>query len=146
MDDRIHHTSLVCRVHTRLCALPLINVLETLRPLPIEPLVDAPPHVLGLARIRGQSLPVLDLAALLGMDGVRPARFVTIVVGRRRAALAVGEVLGLRELPPEQAEALPQLLKEGRNEPIQAIARLDAELLMVLNGARLLPDELGVPG
>ncbi|MET0519049.1 MAG: chemotaxis protein CheW [Burkholderiaceae bacterium] len=142
MDERIHHTSLVCRVHTRLCALPLLNVLETLRPLPIEPLVDAPAHVLGLARIRGQSLPVIDLAGLLGIDGIAARRFVTVVVGRRRAALAVGEVLGLRELPPGEAEALPPLLKEGRNEPIKAIARLDAELLMVLNGARLLPDEI----
>lgn len=139
MDERLYQTSLVCRVHTRLCALPLIHVLETLRPLPVEPLVDAPAHVLGLARIRGQSLPVVDLAGLLGMPGVAPQRFVTVAVGRRRAALAVGEVLGLRELPQGGSEPLPPLLREAANEPVQAIARLDAELLMVLNGARLLP-------
>lgn len=139
MDERLFHTSLVCRVHTRLCALPLLHVLETLRPLPIEPLIDTPPHVLGLARIRGQSLPVVDLAGLLGVTGVAPRRFVTVSVGRRRAALAVGEVLGLHELAQHDTEPLPPLLREAANEPIQAIARLDAELLMVLNGARLLP-------
>jgi hypothetical protein len=45
--------SLLCRVDTRLCALPLATVLETLRRLSIEPLAGAPAFVLGRSVIRG---------------------------------------------------------------------------------------------
>lgn len=147
MDEpRLQHpTSLVCRVHTRLCALPLAQVLETLRPQPLETLPEAPPHVLGLARIRGQALPVLDLAGLLGLE--RPAsepahRLVHLRVGRRRAALLVDEVLGLRPLDTAAQQALPPLLSESAAlAAVQTLARLDGELLLVLSAARLLPAE-----
>lgn len=133
---------LVCRVQERLCALPLAVVGEILRPLPIERLAARAEHVLGLARIRGRSLPVLDLAALLGVADAAPARYVTVKLAERQAALAVSAVLGLRTLPLAALAALPPLLCETRNEVIEAIAWLDAELLALLNMARLLPDAI----
>jgi purine-binding chemotaxis protein CheW len=144
-EERLYRCALVCRTGGRLCALPLIHVLETLRPLPLEALGEPRPPVLGLARIRGASLPVVDLAALLNLPAQTPGRFVTLAVGRRRAALAVGEVLGIRELPAAAAEPLPPLLAEPELACIKALARLDQELLLVLHGARLLPSEAGVP-
>jgi purine-binding chemotaxis protein CheW len=42
--------SLVCRVATRICALPVGVVIETLRPLPLEPIAGAPAFVTGLER------------------------------------------------------------------------------------------------
>lgn len=148
MDEpRLQHpTSLVCRVHTRLCALPLAQMLEVLRPLPLETLPQAPPHVLGLARLRGQAVPVLDLAGLLGLErptGERARRLVHLAVGRRRAALLVDEVLGLQTLEAAQQQALPPLLSESAAQlAVQTLARLDGELLLVLNAARLLPASL----
>ena len=53
-----------------MCALPLVHVLEVMRPLPLEKVEPAPAFLLGLAVIRGEPLPVVDVAALLPGDDV----------------------------------------------------------------------------
>ena len=145
MDDSNADLSLICRVQTRLCALPLEHVVETLRPLPVEPVAGAPPFVLGLAVIRGAPLPVVDSARLLGADDARAGRFVTVNAGNRRVALAVDCVLGVRAVAPESLHALPPLLHQADTDVIAAIGLLDAELLLVLRSARLLPDQAVLP-
>ncbi len=52
-------------------------------------------------------------------------------------ALAVDEVLGVRSVPAGTLTALPPLLRDAQTEHVAAIGILDAELLLVLNGARL---------
>jgi purine-binding chemotaxis protein CheW len=141
MDDSNAGLSLVCRVETRLCALPLKHVVETLRALPIEPVAGAPPFVLGLAVIRGAPMPVVDSGRLLGTDGSRAERFVIVVAGNRRVALAVDHVVGVRAVAPESLVALPPLLNAAESDVIAAIGLLDSELLLVLRNTRLLPDE-----
>jgi purine-binding chemotaxis protein CheW len=142
MDDSNTGLSLVCRVQMRLCALPLEHVVETLRALPIEPVAGAPPFVLGLAVIRGAPLPVVDSGRLLGLDGARAERFVIVMAGNRRVALAVDNVVGIRAVAPESLVALPPLLHAAESDVISAIGLLDAELLLVLRNTSLLPDEV----
>ena len=127
--------SLLCRVHTRLCTLPISQVIETMRPLPIEPMQGAPAFVCGVAIIRGQPVPVLDTAQLLGTEASPPERFVTLRVGDRQVALAVSQVVGIRAIPEAALHALPPLLQE--TQVVDSIGALDAELLLVLNQARL---------
>jgi len=130
--------SLVCRVQARLCALPLGHVIETMRPLPTAAIAGAPHFVRGLAVIRGAPVPVLDVASLLGETDASPGRFVTLTVGVRHVALAVGSVLGVRLIPPGSLRELPPLLHEAGSEVVASIGLLDAELLLVLQSSRLL--------
>lgn len=143
MDDR-HGAgmSLFCRVQARLCALPLECVLETMRPLPLEPLPGASPFVSGLAVIRGGPVPVVDAARLFGARDSNPGRWVTLAVGGRWVALAVDAVLGVAALPGESLQALPPLLKEAGPDVVEAIGIQDAELLLLLASSRLVPNEL----
>jgi purine-binding chemotaxis protein CheW len=141
VDDLSTDLSLICRVQTRLCALPLQHVIETLRPLPVDPVAGAPRFVRGLTRLRGEPVPVVDAARLLGDDEAPAQRYVALTMGARRIALAVGEVLGVRAVPADELQALPPLLHEAATDVIAAIGRLDAELLLVLEATRLLPDE-----
>ena len=137
------HSSLLCRVHTRLCALPLAQVIETMRPLPIEPIADAARFVCGVAVIRGVPVPVVDAARLLGTEEEpHPARFVTLRTGTRRIALAVTGVLGIRAIPDEAVQQLPPLLRDAGADVVAAIGRLDSELLLVLRSLRIIPNEL----
>src|SRR5579859_3793791 len=87
---------LLCRAGPHLCALPLEQIAEVMRPLPFEPLADAPPFVRGVAVIRGVRVPVVDLARLLGQSKSVVTRLITVRAGGRLLALAVGEVLGLK--------------------------------------------------
>ena len=142
MEDRSTGLSLVCRVQARLCALPLEHAVETMRPLAVEPVAGAPSFVLGLAVVRGEPLAVVDAARVLGMQDAPIGRFVTVAVGVRRIALAVGDVVGVRRLPPGSLRALPPLLHEAAGDVVDAVGLLDAELLLMLRSARLLPDDV----
>jgi purine-binding chemotaxis protein CheW len=133
---------LVCRVGLRLCALPLDNVIENLRPLPIMPLADAPRFVLGLSIIRGAPVPVVDIGSLFGERATAPQRMVTLRADRRLVALVVDSVLGVRSLGPDSSNELPPLLQDAGAELVSAIGTLDAELLLFLRAARIVPDAL----
>lgn len=141
MHDGNPYLVLVCRVETRLCALPIGHVVEIMRPLPVEPVAGAPHFVQGLTVVRGAPIPVVDAARLLGGSSIRAERFLTLLVAGRRIALAVGAVLGVRPLPSASLAEMPPLLHDARADVIAAIGLLDAELLLVLRSARLLPDE-----
>jgi purine-binding chemotaxis protein CheW len=140
MGDRIEPRCLICRVHDRLCALPLQQVVETLRPLPVEPMAGVAEWVLGLSLIRGAPVPVVNLARLLGMGDPAIGRFITLSIAQRTVALAVSDVLGVRELPPEDTHELPPLLQGAAEQAVSELARLDGGLLLVLEAARCLPE------
>lgn len=132
---------LLCRARTRLCAIPLEHLAETMRPLPLTTLAAGPPFVLGVSLIRGKAVPVVDLGALLGASEPSGARrFVTLKTGERRVALAVEGVVSLRELPAGSMGDLPPLLGEDAGGAAAAIGALDGELLVVLRTARLVPE------
>ena len=141
MDDRSTGLSLICRVETRLCALPLEHAVETMRPLPVVAVAGAPSFVRGLAVARGDPLPVVDAARLLGVQDAPIGRYVMVMVGVRRILLAVSVVLGVRRLPSGALLALPPLLHEAASDVVMAIGLLDAELLLMLRSARLMPEE-----
>lgn len=134
--------SLVVRVKTRVCAVPLVHVIETMRPLAIEPVASVPPFVRGVSIIRGIPTPVVDLAVLIGAPGGVAGRFVTLRVGERQVALLLDEVLGIRDLDESTIQELPPLLQEASQDVIEAMGTLDTRLLVVLRTGWALPDEV----
>jgi purine-binding chemotaxis protein CheW len=136
---------LITRVGGRRCAIPLAHVVETMRRLPIAPIAGAPASVLGIATIRGEAVPVIDLAQVLGGDAeaaTAAGRLVTLDAGERRVALAVDAVDGVRDLAGEPTGALAPLLREAAAEVVAEVGRLDGDLLFVLRSARLVPEAL----
>jgi purine-binding chemotaxis protein CheW len=121
-----------------------------MRPLPIEPLLGTPAFVLGLAIIRGFPTPVVDARQLLGSPAsptirtvfASSARFVSLKLGDRTAALAVDAVLDIRSLPKETLSDIAPLLRGGDAELVSLIGALDARLLLVLEAAQLVPDSV----
>src|SRR5215471_17791700 len=118
----------------------MADVIETMRLLPIEAIAGAPRFVLGLSVIRGEPVPVVDVAQLLGAEAVQPRRLVTVRGARRPLALAVDAVLGVRAVAADQLSELPPLAGAVASEVVAAIGTLDAQLLVVLQAARLVPD------
>ncbi len=134
--------ALLCRARTRLCALPLRYVVETMRPLSVVPLAGAPQFVSGISVIRGTPTPVVDLGVLLlPLEPAATTRLVTLRLGQRTVALALEGVLGVRGLPDTLA-SLPPLLGDASTVSVSAVARLDEELLLVLEATRLVPDSV----
>ncbi|MGN6104491.1 MAG: chemotaxis protein CheW [Kofleriaceae bacterium] len=128
----------IVRVSSVSCALPVGVVVETMRPLPIAPLADAPAGVIGTSVVRGAAIPVLDLAAVLGAPAGARGRFVVVRVGERRVALLVDEVVDVRAVPPDDLAAIPPLLRDAARDVVARIGALDRELRVVLDAARLV--------
>lgn len=120
--------------------LPIRYVRETMRPRPLMPFRDAPPHVLGMSVIRGASVPVVALGALIGEATVSNnfLRFVTLEVEGRAVALAVESVVDVISIRAEELSSLSPLLARAAGGVVEALSVLDAELLLVLQAARVL--------
>lgn len=132
---------LLCRSRSRLCALPLQHVRETMRALPLDTVPNMPAFMLGVSVIRGQVVPVLDLASLTGAGASGgAARYVTLNLNQRQVALAVDEVIGVRSLAVP--DGVPPLLDGADAGVLAALTTLDAELLLVLQTGMLVPDAL----
>jgi purine-binding chemotaxis protein CheW len=141
---------LLCRIGSRIGALALRDVRETMRPLPIEPLMGTPPFVLGVTIVRGFPTPVVDACRLLcpsvlpstPITSPSPTRFVSLKLGERTAVLVVDAVLDVRSLPVGILADIPPLLREAGDELVSVIGVLDTKLLIVLEAARLIPDSV----
>jgi purine-binding chemotaxis protein CheW len=79
-------------------ALPVEHVLEVIEPGELTPVPGAPAQVIGIGNVRGQVVPMLSLATLLGLAEEDSGRIVVTEHGARRAGLAVGSVLDVSEL------------------------------------------------
>ena len=141
MSAAISKSALLLRAGGRTCALHLSHVVEIMRPLPVEGLANMPDFLDGLSIIRGEPTPIVSLARLFANELEPPTRFVLLRAGERRVALAVNAVLGVCELESATLHALPPLAGDAVTHTLQALGALDAELLLVLNSATILPDE-----
>jgi len=135
---------LVVMVGARACAFPLHHVAETMRPLPIKAVAGTPGFVRGVSVIRGTPTPVVDLKALLENSENSPSygRFVTLKLADRRVVIGVDSVVGLRHLDAAQLGELPPLLRDVTSDLIASFGTRDAQLLLVLRAARIVPDEV----
>ncbi len=120
------------------CAIPASHAVETMRLLPLTRLDDMPPFMLGAALIRGVSVPVIDLAPVLGIQGAPVGRLVTLSAGGRAVALAVERVHGVVRHPREAFEARPALLGAGDERMVSAILTRDRAVHLVLDALRVI--------
>ena len=135
-------SSLIVTSSSKAYAIPIAHVVETMRPLPVEPVAGMPSFLLGVSVIRGAPVPVVDLEVVVGVGRSEVSRFVLLSLGERRVAVAVGSVVGMRELDAASIEEMAPLLRDACAEVIQGIGVLDAGLLVVLRATRLLPEEI----
>lgn len=133
---------LLVRAGARVCALPIAAVVETMRPLPVASLSGVPSWVAGVARVRGEPVPVVHLGVLLGDPApTAPERLVTVRAGGRIAALAVDGVFGVAALDRAEATRLP-LVADACAGALEALGARDEDLVLVLRAARLVPEDV----
>lgn len=130
---------LIVHAGPRLCALPLGEVVEVMRPLPLQPVGGGLPFLAGISVVRGQARPVVDLAALLAVASPPAERFVCLRTGDRRLILAVGGVRGIRRFDEAELAELPPLLREAHGDYADRLALVDGDAAVVLDAGRILP-------
>lgn len=136
-------SAILFRAREQLCAVPVSQVREIMRPLPVTFLADMPQFVLGFSRIRDVATPVVDAGGLLGLDSPAAAtRLLILRIADRSIALAVEAVMGVHGILRQSLQDLPLLLRDSKGELVSSIASLDKEFLLVLHTARLLPESV----
>jgi purine-binding chemotaxis protein CheW len=81
-------------------AVPVEHVLEAAELAQVRPVPGARPELLGVSNLRGQILPVVGLAALLGVQRAASPRRLLVAEARGfQVGFAVDEVSGIGALP-----------------------------------------------
>lgn len=87
------------RVGGEAYAVPVEQVLQVAELGELASVPGGPPTVLGVRNFGGQVLPVVDLAAVLGIERMRPTRRLVIAEDQgRRAGLAIDDVTDVADL------------------------------------------------
>ncbi|AOH83987.1 chemotaxis protein CheW [Sphingomonas panacis] len=130
-------------------ALPLGAVEEVLRlPREVTLLPRAEAAVVGSIAVRDTLLPLLSLAALLGLPGAAAGartRVIVVRIGAHRFGLVVDAMRTIERVPEGGVDAVPPVFNRGGGEArIQAICRLDGgrRLVSVLAVDHLLSDAM----
>jgi two-component system, chemotaxis family, chemotaxis protein CheV len=100
--------SVYVRVAAEAYAVAVEHVLEVVDIGDVTAVPGSRPELLGVCDLRGQILPVVDLALLLGITSTAPPRRLLVAEAHgRQAAFAVDEVNGVGDLgePAEEAES-----------------------------------------
>lgn len=111
-------------------ALPVDQVLEVAEPGETARVPGSPTEIIGVRNLRGQIVPVICLATLLGLSREEHKRIVVAELGARRAALAVESVLDV--------EALPDSSEPGDSPYVVGAALVDGTLVGMLDVEAIL--------
>jgi purine-binding chemotaxis protein CheW len=125
----------------QLFGIPVLQVQDVLGPQRITRIPLAPPEVAGSLNLRGRIVTAIDLRTRLGLpeiEGGKKRMSIVVDLGGELYSLMVdqvGEVLSLSEAAFERN---PATLDPRWREVSAGIYRLDSNLLVVLDVARLL--------
>jgi chemotaxis signal transduction protein len=118
-------------------ACDVLLVEEVVTAQRIHPLPDMPPRLLGMLRLRGELVPVVDVAPVLALARTSAAPTVLVLDdGERRVGVAADYVHDVLTLPAGTLRPAP-----GADAYIAAVARLDGVLYTVVDLAEILREQ-----
>jgi len=125
----------------QLCGVPVLGVRDILAEQPITRIPLAAPEIAGSLNLRGRIVTAIDLRCLLSLSAA-PADVARMsVVAEQNGelyALLVDQVAEVMNLQDADLEQNPPTLPAVWAEHSKGVYRLDGQLLVVLDVARLL--------
>ena len=116
--------------------IPISRIQEILRPQPVTPVPLAAAAIMGLMSLRGQIVPVINLAERLGVQleqGGAEAFNVLIRSDDGPVSLLVDRVGDVVEVAPEAFEPAPDTLRTNLRPLILGAYKLERRLLLALD-------------
>jgi len=104
-------TGMAFRVASELYIADRNSIREIMTPVPLAQLPGAKPWLIGVANVRGQLIPVTDLAAFAGLEPIqagRSTRLIRINHDRNPVGLLIDEVRGFRRIHEAERESAPR--------------------------------------
>jgi purine-binding chemotaxis protein CheW len=108
------------------------------------PMPHAPSYVLGVINLRGAVLPIVDMAARLGMAASEPtARHVIIVaqVKTKIVGLLVEAVSDILTITDENIQPVPEISSDLEKQYARGILAIDKRMICMIELDALFPDK-----
>lgn len=123
--------------------VPLLNVTEVSRPLPITPVPNTPDWVMGVANLRGDIVSVVDLRRFLGIGESDHPPTTRILVSQARpeeitVGLVVDRVRGVRFLTADEIKPPAGPIADRVAGYLRGVCEHDGRTLAILDFDKLL--------
>ena len=124
------------------------SVREITRVVDISHIPESPSFIEGVTNLRGQIIPVVDLAKQFGLAPLEKlpgsARIVVTEVKGQTVGMIVDEVPEVIKIPEENIEPTPELIQTKiRKDYIKGVGKLENRLIVLLDLEKVLaPHEL----
>ncbi|MGQ9630348.1 MAG: chemotaxis protein CheW [bacterium] len=125
----------------------ILRVQEIIRWIEPTRILDNP-HIEGTIDLRGEIIPIIDVRKKLGLPGLPPSNSTRVIIVEVEDGKVGLVVDGMREAVRLSKEALEDphpLVENNGREIVQAIARKDDRLIIILNVDALVSDETDAP-
>jgi purine-binding chemotaxis protein CheW len=137
------HEFVAFHVGDQIFCIDIMAVREIRGWTPATPLPHAPHFVRGVINLRGTVLPVIDLAARLGLPATETtARHAIIVVqlSNQVVGFLVDAVSNILTIAPEEIQPTPEVASEAVRDFVTGIIAADKDMISVLAVKTILPE------
>jgi len=103
---------------------------------PSTALPHQPAHVLGVINLRGSVIPVIDMAARLGLPAIEPTERSAIIVAEIRnklVGLLVENVSDMITVDLDQIQPTPDVLPQIERELTRGVVPVESQLICLLD-------------
>ena len=119
------------------------RIQEILRAQPVTPVPLAPSAIRGLMSLRGQIVPVIDLAERLGVQLAQTSEVFNVLIRTADGpvSLLVDRVGDVVEVPSDAFEPAPDTLRSSLRPLIRGAYKLERRLLLALDASSAIQVE-----
>jgi purine-binding chemotaxis protein CheW len=118
-------------------ALPIGSVHEIIRFTEPRTVASDAAWIRGVIGLRGKIIPIFDLASRMGLEHSAPDKIVIVESAAGQVGVMVDEVEEVLTVTSDQLEGVPA----ANSESIQAIAKIDDRLVILLDPEGLFAEE-----
>ncbi|TQR11658.1 chemotaxis protein [Psychrobacillus soli] len=120
----------------------VIKVKEIIQTIPVTFIPHAHPHVEGIVQLRGEVLPVVSMAKVLGLPEVNKneqEKYIVTEFNKQKVVFHVDNVTQIHRISWEQIEKPSDIYQGGTSHVIGVIKRVD-EMVLLLDYERIIVD------
>ncbi|HAK1573235.1 TPA: chemotaxis protein CheV [Listeria monocytogenes] len=126
-------------VGENLFCINVLKVKEIIHPLEVTPVPDSNPAIEGVSQVRGEIMPVVNLARVMKLPEIEPenTKFIITELNQMKIVFRVDEVHRIQRISWEQIEE-PEKLSIGLEELAVGIVKLDDNLVLLLDYEKII--------
>ncbi|HBL6312702.1 TPA: chemotaxis protein CheV [Listeria monocytogenes] len=126
-------------VGENLFCINVLKVKEIIHPLEVTPVPDSNPAIEGVSQVRGEIMPVVNLARVMKLLEIEPenTKFIITELNQMKIVFRVDEVHRIQRISWEQIEE-PEKLSIGLEELAVGIVKLDGNLVLLLDYEKII--------